>query len=62
MTFYNKRLLRQAHLTMPMHPTWSQIQTFAAKLNNPSHNQYGMVLRGLPGCGECCFCTSREPI
>jgi sorbitol/mannitol transport system substrate-binding protein len=52
MTFYNKRLFQQAHLTMPLHPTWDQIQTFAAALHKPSQNQYGICLRGLPGWGE----------
>lgn len=52
MTFYNKKLLAAAHLTMPLHPTWTQIQSMAAKLNDPSKNQYGIVLRGLPGWGE----------
>jgi sorbitol/mannitol transport system substrate-binding protein len=37
---------------MPLHPTWDQIQSFAAKLNNPSGNQYGICLRALPGWGE----------
>src|SRR5437899_3999534 len=41
MTLYNKKILAAAHITMPMHPTWTQIRTMAAKLNNPSKNQYG---------------------
>lgn len=52
MTLYNKKLFAAAHLTMPMHPTWTQMKSFAAKLNVPSKNQYGIVLRGLPGWGE----------
>jgi sorbitol/mannitol transport system substrate-binding protein len=52
MTYYNKRLFRQAGLTMPLHPTWDQIQSFAAKLNNPSKNLYGICLRADPGWGE----------
>ncbi len=52
MTFYNKRLFSEAHLTMPQHPTWDQIAGFAKKLNAPSKNQYGICLRGLPGWGE----------
>jgi sorbitol/mannitol transport system substrate-binding protein len=52
MTYYNKKLFSDAGLTMPLHPTWNQIQTFAAKLNNPSANRYGICLRGLPGWGE----------
>ncbi len=52
MMFYNKSLFSQAHLTMPTHPTWDQVASFAAKLNAPSKNQYGICLRGLPGWGE----------
>ncbi len=52
MTFYNKKQFAAAHLTMPLHPTWDQIESFAKKLNDPSKNQYGICLRGLPGWGE----------
>lgn len=52
MTFYNKALFSKAHLVMPLHPTWDQIQGFAAKLTDKANNQYGIVLRGLPGWGE----------
>jgi sorbitol/mannitol transport system substrate-binding protein len=52
MTFYNKRLLKAAHVTMPLHPTWDQIKSMAAKLTNKSKGQYGIILRGLPGWGE----------
>ncbi|HLX20447.1 MAG TPA: sugar ABC transporter substrate-binding protein [Gaiellaceae bacterium] len=52
MTYYNKALFKAAGLTMPLHPTWTQIQSFAAKLNSPSKNTYGICLRALPGWGE----------
>ncbi|MDX6450089.1 MAG: polyol transport system substrate-binding protein [Gaiellaceae bacterium] len=52
MTYYNKKLFAAAGLKMPLHPTWDQIASFAAKLNKPSANQYGICLRGLPGWGE----------
>jgi len=52
MTYYNKKLFADAGLKMPLHPTWSQIQSFAAKLNKPSANRYGICLRALPGWGE----------
>src|SRR5919201_545667 len=52
MTYYNKKLFAAAGLKMPLHPTWSQIQSFAAKLHKPSSNQYGICLRALPGWGE----------
>src|SRR5207302_1965903 len=52
MTYYNKKLFATAGLKMPLHPTWTQVQSFAAKLNKPSGNQYGICLRALPGWGE----------
>ncbi|WP_293913657.1 sugar ABC transporter substrate-binding protein [Deinococcus sp.] len=52
MTFYNKDLFKKAGLTMPLNPTWNQIQSFAAKIHNPSGGTYGICLRGLPGWGE----------
>jgi sorbitol/mannitol transport system substrate-binding protein len=52
MTYYNKKLFAAAGLKMPLHPTWSQIKSFAAKLDKPSANQYGICLRALPGWGE----------
>jgi sorbitol/mannitol transport system substrate-binding protein len=52
MTYYNKKEFSDAHLTMPEHPTWDQVATFASKLNDPSKNHYGICLRGLPGWGE----------
>jgi sorbitol/mannitol transport system substrate-binding protein len=52
MTYYNKAMFKAAGLTMPLHPTWDQIASFAHKLNNPSKNVYGICLRGLPGWGE----------
>jgi sorbitol/mannitol transport system substrate-binding protein len=51
MVFYRKDLFAKAHLTMPMHPTWAQIQTFAAKLNQPG-KVAGICLRGLAGWGD----------
>lgn len=52
MTYYNKDLFKKAGLTMPVQPTWSQVQGFAAKIHNPSAGIYGICLRGLPGWGE----------
>jgi sorbitol/mannitol transport system substrate-binding protein len=52
MTYYNKKLFADAGLKMPLHPTWTQIQSFAAKLHKPSSNRYGICLRALPGWGE----------
>jgi sorbitol/mannitol transport system substrate-binding protein len=49
---YNKSMLKAAGLTMPLHPTWTQIATMAAKLNNPSKGVSGICLRGEAGWGE----------
>jgi len=52
MVYYRKDLFKAAGLTMPLHPTWTQIASFAAKLNNPSKGVAGICLRGLTGWGE----------
>ncbi len=52
MTYYNKAMFKAAGLTMPVHPTWDQIASFAQKLNNPAKNVYGICLRADPGWGE----------
>lgn len=52
MTFYNKAIFAAHHLTMPAHPTWDQVAGFAKTLSDPSKNEYGICLRGLPGWGE----------
>jgi sorbitol/mannitol transport system substrate-binding protein len=51
MMFYNKSLFAKAGLTMPQHPTWAQVQGFAAKLNQPGKVS-GICLRGLAGWGD----------
>jgi sorbitol/mannitol transport system substrate-binding protein len=51
MVFYRKDLFAKAGLTMPVHPTWTQIQAFAAKLNQPG-KVAGICLRGLAGWGD----------
>lgn len=51
-TYYRTDLFKQAGLTMPEHPTWSQLGEFAAKLHHPDKEQYGMCLRGKSGWGE----------
>lgn len=52
MIYYRKDLFKKAGLTMPAHPTWDQIASFAQKLNDPSKGVSGILLRGLPGWGE----------
>jgi len=51
MVFYRKDMFAKAGLTMPLHPTWAQIQTFAARLNQPGKVS-GICLRGLAGWGD----------
>ena len=51
MMFYRKDMFAKAGLTMPLHPTWAQIQTFAARLNQPGKVS-GICLRGLAGWGD----------
>jgi len=51
-TYYRTDLFKDAGLTMPEHPTWTQFGEFAAKLNQPAKDQYGMCLRGKAGWGE----------
>ena len=51
-TMYNKAMFDEAGLEMPEQPTWEQIAEFACELHDPENNQYGIVLRGLPGWGQ----------
>ena len=51
MLYYNKSMLSAAGVTMPLHPTWAQVQAAAAKLNQPG-KVAGICLRGLAGWGD----------
>jgi sorbitol/mannitol transport system substrate-binding protein len=51
MLYYNKSMLSAAGITMPMHPTWTQVAADAAKLNQPG-KEAGICLRGLAGWGD----------
>lgn len=51
-TYYRTDLFKQAGLTMPAQPTYTEIAAFADKLTDKSHQQYGICLRGKPGWGE----------
>jgi len=51
MVYYRKDLFAKAGLTMPLHPTWAQVASFAAKLNQPGKVS-GICLRGLAGWGD----------
>ena len=48
MTFYRKDLFQKAGIAMPDQPTWPQIREFAEKINDPTHQIYGICLRGQP--------------
>ncbi len=50
-TMYNKKLFAAKGLTMPDHPTWTQIYQLASKINDPSKGILGIVMRGEPGWG-----------
>ncbi|MFH8447211.1 ABC transporter substrate-binding protein [Streptomyces sp. NPDC018026] len=49
---YRKDLFAKAGLTMPEHPTWTQVASFAEKLDGSEPGMKGICLRGLPGWGE----------
>jgi sorbitol/mannitol transport system substrate-binding protein len=49
---YRKDLFAKAGLTMPAHPTWLQVASFARKLTNKSKGVSGICLRGDSGWGE----------
>ena len=49
---YRTDLFSKAGLTMPAQPTYAEIESFAAKLTDRAHQQYGVCLRGKPGWGE----------
>jgi len=51
MVYYRKDLFKAAGLTMPTHPTWQQVASFAAQLNQPGKVS-GICLRGLAGWGD----------
>ena len=52
MTFYRKDLFAAKGLTMPEHPTYSQISELADKLTDRPNGVYGICLRGKAGWGE----------
>jgi sorbitol/mannitol transport system substrate-binding protein len=51
MLYYRKDLFKAAGLTMPTHPTWAQVASYAATLNQPG-KVAGICLRGLAGWGD----------
>jgi sorbitol/mannitol transport system substrate-binding protein len=51
MLYYRTSMLKAAGITMPEHPTWTQVAAAAAKLNKPG-KVAGICLRGENGWGE----------
>jgi sorbitol/mannitol transport system substrate-binding protein len=49
---YRKDLFAKAGLKMPAHPTWTQVASFARRLNNNKTGVAGICLRGESGWGE----------
>ena len=52
MLMYNTDMFESAGLEMPEQPTWDEVREFACQLHDPENDQYGIVLRGLPGWGQ----------
>lgn len=49
---YRKDVFAEKGLTMPAHPTWTQVADLAAKADGAESGMKGICLRGLPGWGE----------
>ncbi|MFI9805434.1 ABC transporter substrate-binding protein [Streptomyces sp. NPDC052301] len=49
---YRKDVFAAKGLTMPAHPTWTQVAGLAAKADGARPGMKGICLRGLPGWGE----------
>ncbi len=49
---YRKDLFAQAGLKMPAHPTWTQVASFAQRLNDKQKGVAGICLRGQSGWGQ----------
>ncbi|WP_330291896.1 ABC transporter substrate-binding protein [Streptomyces sp. NBC_00576] len=49
---YRKDVFDAKGLTMPPHPTWTQVADLAAKADGAESGMKGICLRGLPGWGE----------
>lgn len=61
-TYYRTDLFKDAGLSMPEHPTWTQLGEFAGKLHQPDKEQYGMCLRGKAGWGKTSRCCRPWPM
>jgi sorbitol/mannitol transport system substrate-binding protein len=51
MTYYRKDLFTAKNLTMPVQPTYNDIERFAQALTDKPNQLYGICLRGQPGWG-----------
>ncbi|WP_328746193.1 sugar ABC transporter substrate-binding protein [Streptomyces sp. NBC_00285] len=49
---YRKDVFERKGLTMPAHPTWTQVADLAAAADGAESGMKGICLRGLPGWGE----------
>ncbi|MEM6280653.1 MAG: extracellular solute-binding protein [Chloroflexota bacterium] len=52
MIMYNTAMFEAAGVEMPEQPTWEEIREIACTIHDPENEQYGIVLRGLPGWGQ----------
>ncbi|WP_105975123.1 ABC transporter substrate-binding protein [Streptomyces geranii] len=49
---YRKDVFEAKGLTMPPHPTWTEVADLAAEVDGAESGMKGICLRGLPGWGE----------
>lgn len=52
MLMYNTEIMDAAGIEIPEQPTWEEIREIACQVHDPENDQYGIVLRGLPGWGQ----------
>lgn len=52
MLMYNTAIMEAAGIEIPEQPTWEEIREIACQVHDPENDQYGIVLRGLPGWGQ----------
>ena len=52
MLMYNTDIMEEAGIEIPEQPTWEEIADIACQVHDPDNDQYGIVLRGLPGWGQ----------
>ncbi|MEL7434201.1 MAG: sugar ABC transporter substrate-binding protein [Chloroflexota bacterium] len=52
MLMYNTEIMDAAGIEIPEQPTWDEIREIACQVHDPENDQYGIVLRALPGWGQ----------